>query len=107
MINKPALVRNEWLPILFGILAVGGGAVASLVVVHVSSNMLLLALVIAPFVALGVTLKPEWGLLLLVFMTYVRLSDVLVEHHGAPSIAKPFVVLLILVIAARWLLYGE
>ncbi|MCB0208053.1 MAG: O-antigen ligase family protein [Anaerolineae bacterium] len=107
MINKPALVRNEWLPILFGLLAVGVGAVASLVVVNVPSNMLLMALVIAPFIALGMTRKPEWGLLLLVFMTYIRLSDVLVEYHGVPSIAKPFIVLLIVIIAARWLLYGE
>lgn len=33
----------------------------------------------------------EFGLLVLVVLTYTRLSDVLVQYHGAPSVAKLFV----------------
>ncbi len=46
----------------------------------------------------------EFGLLVLVVLTYTRLSDVLVQYHGAPSVAKLFVPMLLLVVFARWLL---
>ncbi len=42
----------------------------------------------------------EWGLLLLVFTTYTRFSDVLVHNHGLPSTAQPLVLLLLLGIVA-------
>ena len=49
----------------------------------------------------------ELGLLLLVFISYTRLSDILIKFHGAPSVAKFFVVLLVIVILVRWLMYDE
>jgi O-antigen ligase len=41
----------------------------------------------------------ETGLLVLVFTTYTRFSDVLVHEHGLPSFAQPLVALLLLGIA--------
>jgi len=51
--------------------------------------------------------RPEWGLLVLVLMIYTRFSDVMVNFHELPSIAKLFVPFLLLVILARWALYGK
>ncbi len=48
--------------------------------------------------------KIEFGLLALIIITYTRLSDVLVQFHGAPSVAKLFVPALLLVVFARWLI---
>jgi hypothetical protein len=42
--------------------------------------------------------KMEWGLFALVLMIYTRLSDVLVNYHGLPSLAKVFVPAVILAI---------
>jgi hypothetical protein len=39
-------------------------------------------------------------------MVYTNLSDVMIETHGAPSVAKFFVPLLLLVVLARWILLG-
>lgn len=66
------------------------------------------------FVGLGALLagfltwqKVEYGLLVLVFITYTRLSDVLIQYHGAPSVAKLFVPLLLLIVLGRWFLFRE
>ena len=45
----------------------------------------------------------EWCLLLLIFLTYTRFSDVLIHSHGLPSIAQPLVLLLLAVVAFRGL----
>lgn len=49
----------------------------------------------------------EFGLLVLVFFSYTRFSDVLIEYEGFISIAKPFVVLLIVAILLRWAVYRD
>ncbi len=58
-------------------------------------------------VAILTIMRPDLGLLAFIFATYTRLSDVLIEYHGAPSIAKPLVALLIAAILVRWALYQE
>ncbi len=47
----------------------------------------------------------EYGLLVLIFITFARISDVLIKYHGAPSVAKVFIPALLVVIIARWLLF--
>lgn len=47
----------------------------------------------------------EIGLLILIFISYIRLSDVLIQFHGWPSIAQPFIALLIIGIIVQWLLF--
>jgi hypothetical protein len=51
--------------------------------------------------------NPEWALLALVFITYTMLTDVLVNTHGLPSITKPVIALLFLLLLARWFLRSE
>jgi O-antigen ligase len=109
MITRSVAVLNKdkgW-AIVFGFLAIAMGGFVALLTTYVSSNMVLFVLVATPFIALGFMLKPQWGLLFLVFMVYVRLSDVLIKSYGAPSTAKPFIALLFLIIIVRWLLYQE
>jgi putative inorganic carbon (HCO3(-)) transporter len=49
----------------------------------------------------------EFGLLLLVFITYTRFSDIVVHDYNAPSIAKSFIVLLIITIVIHWAISAE
>jgi len=51
--------------------------------------------------------RVDIGLLLLVFLTYTRLSDIAYHYHGAPSIAKSFVVLLLIALLVRWAIFHE
>jgi O-antigen ligase len=51
--------------------------------------------------------NPELGLLALIVITYTRLSDVAVHYYNAPSIAKPFVAFLVVVILLQWLFYAR
>jgi putative inorganic carbon (HCO3(-)) transporter len=51
--------------------------------------------------------NPEWALLVLVFTTYTMLTDVLVNTHGLPSLTKPLIALLYMLLLARWFLRGE
>jgi putative inorganic carbon (hco3(-)) transporter len=45
------------------------------------------------------------GLLILVFISYIRLSDVLIQYHGLPSIAQPFIGLLLVAIIFQWIFF--
>lgn len=58
-------------------------------------------------VSIAMFMRPEWGLLALVFIAYTRLSDVLVHYHGLPSVFQPFMLLLVLTVIIRSWLYGE
>ena len=73
----------------------------------ISDIIVLAVIVIGPFIALGMFLKPELGLLLLVFLTYTRASDALIQSISAPSIAKPFVAFMLLVIIGRSILFNK
>jgi O-antigen ligase len=71
------------------------------------TTLIPLFLAIATITAIVIFLRPDWGLLVLVFMLYTRLSDVLINYYGLPSIAKYLIPLLGFVIFLRWLLYNE
>lgn len=119
MITKLALTKTNWPIILFGLAAISIGGLVSLLVTHQSNNLLvvvgagsfiLLALVIKPkwgIEAFNYSLKSDWALLFLAFMIYTHLSDILIKVHGLPSIAKPYVGLLLFILIARWFLYKD
>ncbi len=105
MILKLPEIKETWLTPLFIILALimGLGAGAA---TWILGDPLFLFLGLGGAIALLITLyRVEFGLLLLLFMTFTRFSDVLIAYHGAPSIAKIFVPALLAVVAARWLLF--
>ncbi|RMF01501.1 MAG: hypothetical protein D6768_10510, partial [Chloroflexi bacterium] len=89
------------------LLVLFGGVLVALVTTGAAHPVLALAAVLGPIIALAILFNPEWGLLLLVFMVYTRFSDALIDSMGAPSIAKPFIVFLLLVVVARWLVFRE
>ena len=80
---------------LTGLLAFAVGAFISFLVVQTDYGFLLLAAIGGGILALTLTLNPTWSIYILIFIVYTRLSDVLVNFHGAPSIAKLYDSLLI------------
>jgi putative inorganic carbon (hco3(-)) transporter len=87
-------------------LAVVGGVAAGTLVTADASPVVAAGLIAVPLL-LGIIARPQLGLYLLVFLAYARVSDVLIEFHGAPSLLQPFLAFLLLVLATRWLLYAE
>ncbi|MEA4907921.1 MAG: O-antigen ligase family protein [Anaerolineaceae bacterium] len=56
------------------------------------------------FAVAGTLVKPELGLFLVAFLTYTRFSDVLVNVHHAPSVAKFLVPLLAGAVLVQWVI---
>jgi putative inorganic carbon (hco3(-)) transporter len=105
MVGKSFLGHVSWLPIFLVFLAIGLGIVLGLGVAVLDNPIYVVAALIGGIVALVCVLNGEVGLYILVAITYLRLSDVLVSVYGAPSIAKPFVALMIGVVILRWWFY--
>ena len=99
-----------WLSRLYNIfipLAILVGAVAGILVVRFNQPVTIL-LTLAGLIVFAISIySMEFGLLVLTFITYTRFSDVVVQYHSAPSVAKPFLVLLVLSILLRWVIFLE
>ena len=106
-IRQPKTTRVSWLSLGFAALAALTGAGTALAVSSFLGPVASAAAVLGLIVAALTIMRPDLGLLAFIFITYTRLSDVAIEYHGAPSIAKPFVALLALAILVRWVLYQE
>lgn len=50
-----------------------------------------------------VVVRPAVGLALLVFAIFTNASDVLIAHHGMPSLAKAYIPVIFVLIAYEWL----
>lgn len=98
--NTQVSARNSSL--LFAILAAVLGIAAGALIILVG-NPLYVLVGLAGLLGFVVTLASvEFGLLFLVFITYSRFSDVAVHYYNAPSVAKSFIVLLVVAILIRW-----
>ncbi len=72
------------------------------------NNPFLIMLAVGGLVVVIATVaSAELGLLLFVFITYTRFSDIAIDVYSAPSVAKFFVALLIVAIFIRWAIFGE
>jgi putative inorganic carbon (HCO3(-)) transporter len=96
--------RNTAITVLVAILS---GIAIGFSSVMVRNTILLPLMVISLLVVVLSIFRTELGLMLLVFISYTRLSDNLILYYGAPSVAKFFVLLLVAVIIVRWMMYGE
>ncbi len=67
----------------------------------------LLALAIGLVLAVIIIIRPEAGGLALIFISYTRFSDVLLDQGMPVSIADLLVLWLLVVLALRWFLYRE
>jgi putative inorganic carbon (hco3(-)) transporter len=69
--------------------------------------MITIAIPVAILAVLVIIAQPEWGLLILVLVTYTRVSDIATHFYSAPSLAKPLLALLGFVILMRWVVFRE
>lgn len=65
-----------------------------LLLTELDSPILVTVGVIGVLAGIIMALNVDLGLLALIFITFTRFSDVLVNDHGLPSISKPFIFLL-------------
>lgn len=95
----------------FPLLAIGAAVVTGTVIgaaaILLSSPLLLVAGIFGLLGIAAITIQLRLGLVLLAFITYTRFSDVLVNYHNAPSVAKLLVPYLFGVIIVRWVLFNE
>ncbi len=102
MLVKDSHVSSRSSSLLFAILAAVFGIAAGALIITVG-NPLYVLVGLAGLLGFVVTLASvEFGLLLLVFITYSRFSDIAVHYYNAPSVAKSFIVLLVIAIFIRW-----
>ncbi len=88
-------------------LAVVLGALAGGLVVLFERPLYILAGVVGIFVFVLSLYYIDFGLVVLIFISYTRFSDILIQYHGFPSFAKPFMVVLVLAIFLRWVIFRE
>lgn len=93
--------------LFFTLLAILVGGAAGFLVMEIDRPTYILAGLVGLAVFFGTVFSVEFGLFALVFLTYTRLSDIAVHMHNAPSIAKFFVVLLVVAILIRWAIFQE
>jgi putative inorganic carbon (hco3(-)) transporter len=92
---------------IFSFLAITLGTVAGIGIVFLNKPLYALAAVAGLVVFLLALYSEEFGLLVLVFISYSRFSDILIDYHGLISFAKPFLVVLVVTILIRWAVFGE
>ncbi|MCG3207528.1 MAG: hypothetical protein FOGNACKC_01128 [Anaerolineae bacterium] len=108
MLAKFTQPYSYWPSWLINLILVIFGSVGVALLTSLDAHpLVLLAVALGPAIGLIILFNPEWGLLLLVFMVYTRFSDALIGSLNAPSMAKPFIAFLVLVVVARWFLFRE
>ncbi len=96
--NSLGIAMIGWLAI--GLLGIAGGLLSADVTL-----VMKIALVLCGIAAsLLMFFRTEWAAAILAFIVYARVSDVLVNTHGAPSLAKYLIPFLATCVVARWLL---
>ncbi len=92
---------------IFIFVALLAGAALGVFVVKYNQPVYLLLGAATLAVSALAALSVEFGLLVLLFMTYTRLSDIVIEYYNAPSIAKAYIAVLVLAILIRWVIFRE
>ncbi|GAB4535851.1 MAG: hypothetical protein Fur0018_26340 [Anaerolineales bacterium] len=101
-------LRAVYTQVVFIVLASGAGLVIGVAASQGTLGAVVIAVLLAGgALALSAFSSPVLGLLALIVITYLRLSDILVHYHHLPSIAKPLVALLLGLVIMRWALYRE
>ena len=96
--------ENLWLSLAFALVAAVVGVFSGVLIFKLENPLLAIAGAIALVFALISFTNLEFGLLALVFMVYTRTSDVLMKFHHFPSIAKPYIALLVVAILVKWII---
>ncbi|MDJ0757706.1 MAG: O-antigen ligase family protein [Ardenticatenaceae bacterium] len=91
----------------FLILSILSGLAIGILAWFVDSPAYLIMGILVALIGYLMVRNIEYGLVALIFVTYIRLSDVLIKFHGAPSIAKFLAVALMGIVLLRWVLFNE
>jgi putative inorganic carbon (hco3(-)) transporter len=103
MLLKGNQTSSKGTALLIGLLAVVLGVGMGLLIGIVNKPVYVLVGLAGLIGFVAAIFSVEFGLLLLVFITYTRFSDIAVHNYNAPSIAKSFIMILLLGIFIRWL----
>ncbi len=102
MLFKGTQTSSKATALLIAFLAVVLGVIMGLLISAVNNPLYVLVGFTGLIGFVAAIASVEFGLLLLVFLTYTRFSDIAVHNYHAPSIAKSFIVILLLGIFIRW-----
>lgn len=83
------------------------GGIAGFLVVAYEQPVNILLMVFGLLVVVATIFYSEFGLFVLAFLVYTRFSDVVIEFHDFPSVAKFHVAVLVVAIIARWVIFRE
>ena len=102
--SRDKLIRlfNVFIPVSISL-----GALAGVLIVVFNQPVYILMGLAGLGVFIAALYYVEFGLIVLIFISYTRFSDVIIEFHGLPSIAKPYLVLLVISILLRWALFRD
>ena len=99
--------RAQILTAVFIALALVLGGTLGYTVTLTDKPVIVLIGTLGLLVFLAAVLSAQFGLLILLFLTYTRFSDVAIQYEHAPSVAKFFVFLLGVAILLRWAIFHE
>ena len=101
------LKKNNSAQIFIGLAILLGVSIGLIITGIANPAILLFSRLLVYLLCFLTVARPEYGLAFLVFISYSRLSDTMKHFNGLPSIAQPFMVLMVGLILGRWVLYNE
>lgn len=104
LLNGKTQVVNRNYFLVFAVLV---GSLVGLVAWQIESPAFLVMAGVVGLVGYLTLRNIEHGLVALLFVTYIRLSDVLIKFHGAPSVAKFIALALLGFVIIRYFLFNE
>lgn len=103
-----SLTRKWHLPIWFyPAVVILASAFTALAATLFDRPLFLILAAVGLLIALSVLLKPELGLLILLFITYTRVFEVLNPNEGSLSLYTAYLGFLAGVVVLRWFFWGE
>lgn len=107
MLIKGKQTSSKLSSLLFALFAALLGVAAGIFIIYLGNPVYAFVILVSLIGFIATIASVEFGLLLLVFITYTRFSDIAVHVYHAPSIAKSFIVLLLIAIFIRWAVSNE
>jgi putative inorganic carbon (hco3(-)) transporter len=98
---------RKGIPFLFGILAIAFGVAVGFYAGNTPKLIEALAIIIGILIMILIFSDLDFGLVILIAMNYLRISQIGINYYGAPPTALPLTILLLLAIAVRWILTKE
>jgi O-antigen ligase len=107
MLLKGTQSSSRFTGLLIAAVAIVLGIVVGLAINYFNNPVYILVGVASLIGFVATIVSVEFGLLMLAFITYTRLSDIVVHTYNAPSIAKSFIVILLIGVVIRWIVTHE